>query len=274
MSANAKRICIGIPNLKEKFHIRQHTFNTNYTNSYKGLSNLTGRQFQLGSFTPGFISIYNKYLATERKKKKINLQVILDNFQYEKIQGMSQKELIREEFTEEIKECKESFGNQNKNLDKDKNNKNKKKREKVKNIRENVLESLSNYKFNKNSDIERLKSISISKMFKVAKRKSENKIPPLTERNEYSSKNSFNFLDLKENDKNNKKYKTFGNKFINKIKFNKEKIRTSCDFIMRESQKSIIEGKKAINKFNYSWDKYKNLRKFKYPENKLDFLDN
>ena len=271
MSSSTKKISTSVPHSNGKYILKQNSLNNNNSQSFKGFSRLNGRKYQIGSFTPRFIKIFYSYLATKKKKDVTTMQTVLDNFQIEKIKGMSQKELLRDDLAEEIKKYKELSKKHNK-LNSYIHSKTQKKIKTVKNNRANLLESLSKYKFNKDDD-QSLKTISTTKMFKIARKGDEIKVPSLTERNDQSTKSRISFLDLQEREKNKKMSKTLRDKYINTLKYNREKIRLSCDFIMKESQNSIIHGKKTIEKFNENWDKYKNLQKFRFPETKLDYFN-
>lgn len=222
------------------------------------------KYFQQGSFSPRFLNLFNNYLSSKKKKDVTNMRTMLDNFQLEKIKGMSEKELFRDEIAEEIKKYKE--------LDQKKIKTDKRiKLKAIKDNRANLLESLSKYTKD-NDKIKIFKPLSISKMFQPKKDDGIH-VKSYTERKYDFTKNKIRNLESHENEEKNKIYKTFYDKFINTWKYSRVKIGLSCDFLMKESKKRINNERNTIKRFNSNWEKYKNLQEFKHPETKLDLFN-
>lgn len=241
---------------------------------------------KLGEFTPRFVNIYMKYKKTQKKNLFPNIRTLLYNYRSEKLNKLSDQETMREEIENELREyrqihdilkTKAPLTDPEKFYDTfSKENKSKRKENKV-----TLLDSI--YRHEKNQKLLNLKKsieikrnnkniISPYKIFRIDRNSIREKI-----KNKYNNKTLILFNEKKLNDlldkKSNEKAKSIERKKI-KIKLKDiweqyhKSINSVCDSIKDDSIKLNFNGKKIMEKFNTTLNKYKILYRYNNPENK------
>ena len=236
----------------------------------------------IGSLTSRFNKLYVKYIKSKQRTIYPNIHSILNNYRSEKLNKLSEQEAMKEEIGEEIKKYKDIHDiikRKGHSVDKEKyyNNYSRHNKQKLKENREiildtfnrfdNRLKTIENTNFN---DKEMMKIVSPYKVFKINKNSLEERI-----KNKFKNKTAVYFnrknlnglidITLKE------KPKTRDGKKI-KIKdfwdYFHRKINSYCDRITNDSIKVKVNGRKTMDRFNNSWNKYKIIQNFKNPETK------
>ena len=236
------------------------------------------------TLTPRFIELYSKYIKSKRKTIYPSINSILNDYRAEKLNKLSEQEAMREEIGEEIKKYKDIHDVLKRKgyfMDKEKYYKNFDEKEKKK-LKENkgiILDTFYKYenKIQKNNkyikdlnDKQLMKIVSPFKIFKIDKDSLEERI-----KNKYNNKTAFYFNSKKMleliDSTIKEKPKTRDGKRI-RIKecwdYCHHKINSYCDRITDDSIKLKINGRKTMERFNNSWNKYKIIQEFKNPETK------
>ena len=239
----------------------------------------------LCSLTPRFMELYSKYIKSKRKTEYPSITSILNDYRAEKLNKLSEQEAMREEIGEAIKKYKDIHDvikRKGYSIDKEKYYKSFGEQEKnrVKENRGIVLDTFYKYDnkimqkknkyFRDFNDKQLMKIVSPYKVFKIDKDSLEERI-----KNKYNNKTSVYFnskkiLELIDNTIKEKP-KTRDGKRI-RIKdcwdYCHHKINSYCDKITDDSIKLKINGRKTMERFNKTWNKYKIIQEFKNPETK------
>ena len=244
---------------------------------------------QLGSLTPRFIKLYSKYIKSKQTTIYPNIHSILNNYRDEKLNKISEQEAMKEEIGEEIKKYKEIHEILKKKgpaLDKEKyyNNFTSKKENELKENKAIILDTFyryDNYIKAKNNlyddDNSIMNYISPYKIFKRNNNSLEERI-----KNKYKNKTSAYFNKKKMSElldiKIKKKPKTRNGKkneitIKDYLSYYHRKINSYCDKINDDSVKVKINGRKTMEKFNNTWNKYRIVQEFKYPEIKKNLFE-
>ena len=267
-------------------------------NNYKKIPSLFPRQnmsnpnikndsyIYIGSLTPRFNNIYTKYINSKKKTIYPNIRSILNEYRAEKLKKLNEQEAMREEIGQEIKKYKDAHELlKRKNLGTDKNKyyenfekKNKKKQKENKGI---ILDTFYRYE-SKTQSKKRIKNknlkINLISPFKIFQKNKNSFVEKI--RNKHNNKTEVYFnkkkiVELLES-KIKEKSRTKDSKKI-KIKecwiHNHHKINAACDSITDDSIKVKINGRKTMDKFNNSWNKYKIIQEFKFPETKKNIFE-
>jgi len=251
--------------------------------SIKNLKNTNPDYISIHSLTPKFVKIYSKYIRTKKKSMYPKISTVLSEFRAEKLNKLNEQETMEEEVGKEIKKYREIHNIlrlKGVALDREKclNDLMKQYKNKVKENKENLLD-----KFQQCDNLIKIKS----KPIKIINQKAKCIISPFkmfkTSRNAYNDKLQNTFINKTEvqfNKNKNKIYELYGSnkKEDSKSKERKRirmkdsmekyhrKINSFCDSIEFDAIKTKFNGRKTIDKFNSTWNKYKLLQEFKYPE--------
>lgn len=249
--------------------------------SIKNLKSINPDYISIHNLTPKFVKIYSKYIKTKKKSIYPNISTVLSEFRAEKLNKLNEQETMEEEVGKEIKKYREihnilrlkgvAFDREKCLKDLMKQYKNK-----VKENKENLLD-----KFQQCDNLIKIKS----KPIKIINQKAKCIISPFkmfkTSRNAYKDKLQNTFINRTEVHFNkNKIYELYdtNKKEDSKSKERKRirmkdsmeqyhrKINSFCDSIEFDAIKTKFKGRKKIDKFNSTWNKYKLLQEFKYPE--------
>ena len=240
----------------------------------------------VGSLTPRFMNLYSKYIKSKQKTIYPNIRSILNEYRADKIKKLTEQEAMREEIGEEIKKYKDIHDIIKRkgpiNREKYFNNLSKQNKKKLKENKGIILDTFFQYdskikprnnKYINEKDV--MKLISPYKIFKVNKNSLEERI-----KNKYANKTSINF--------NSKKLLEFIESKIKektKIRDGKKikirdcwdychnKINSFCDSITDDSIRIKINGRKTMERFNSTWNKYKKIQEFKNPETKRHYYE-
>lgn len=252
-------------------------------NNLRNNFNLKSNEYtKIGSRTPRFINLYSKYIKSKQTTIYPNIHSILNEYRAEKLNKLSEQEAMREEIGEEIKKYKDIHDilkRRGPGVDKEKYYDNVKKQGKLK-LKENkeiILDTFYRYaniikprKRKSMNDKSIYNLVSPNRTFKINKNSLEERI-----KNKNNNKTSIYFnpkkmieiLDLKV--KENHKTKDEKKKRIKCCwDYCHNKLNSYCDCINDESMKVKIKARKTMERFNSSWNKYKILQEFKYPETK------
>ena len=244
----------------------------------------------IGSLTPRFNNIYQKYINSKKATIYPNIRSILNEFRAEKLNKLNEQETMREEIGQEIKKYKEIHELLRKRraiIDREKyfEKLTKKNKKKIKENKGIILDTFCRYEENnslskrfkiKNKINVNLNLISPYKIFQRNKNSFEEKI-----KNKCKNKTEINFNKKKMIDFLEKKFKEKQRTRDGKILLIKDcwdqyhnKINAVCDSITDDSIKIKINGRRTVDKFNNTWNKYKQIQEFKFPETKKNiFLD-
>lgn len=244
----------------------------------------------VGSLTPRFMNLYSKYIKSKQKTFYPNITSILNDYRAEKLNKLSEQEAMREEIGEEIKKYKDIHDilkRKGHSVDKEKYFKNLSKQGKTK-LKENkgiILDTFYRYenkvkqkrsKYLKDfKDKQLMKIISPYKIFKIDKDSLEERIKNKNNNKTAMYFNSKKMLELI-NSTIKEKPKTKDGKKI-KLKdcwdYCHQKINSYCDSITDDSIKVKINGRKILQRFNHTWNKYKIIQEFKNPETKRNIYE-
>ena len=248
---------------------------------------------QIGSLTPRFVNIYSNYIKSKQKTIYPSIRSILNDYRAEKLNKITDQEAMKEEIGEAIKKYKdmhEMLKRRRLAFNKDKYYKSfsKKNKDNLKEKKEIILDTFYSYYDNcydndnnndSNNNIKPKRSkyinekkfknlISPYNIFIKNKKMFGEKIKNKYKNNSYFSKKKL--IELLENKIKEKPKTRHGRRL--KIKecwdYCHNKINAYCDNITEESMKVIVNGRRTLEKFNNSWNKYKLLQEFKYPETK------
>jgi hypothetical protein len=248
-------------------------------------NNLIGNEknyISIGSLTPRFNKIYSKYIKSKQRTIYPNISSILNDYRSEKLNKLSEQEAMKEEIGEEIKKYKDMHDilkRKGHSIDKEKyfNNYSKHNKKQLKENRGIILDTFDRFENRINTipdtysnDKEMMKIVSPYKIFKINKNFLEERI-----KNKLKNKTAFYFnrkkmIDLIDTTIKEKPKTRDGKKI--KIKdcwdYFHLKINSYCDMITDDSIRVKINGRKTLDRFNNSWNKYKIIQKFKNPETK------
>ena len=233
------------------------------------------------SLTPKFVNIYSNYMKTKKKFIYPNIRMAINEFRDDKLNKLNEKEAMNEEVGKEIKKYKEIHNLlklKGVAIDREKyiNNLMKQYKNKVKENKENVLDKFRQYNTLNETSSKKTKiinkkakcTISPYKMFKMSRNAYNDKI-----QNIYSNKTEvligknkiFELLDInKKEDSKSKERKRIRMK--DSMEQYHRKINSFCENIENDAIKAKFKGRRKIDKFNTSWNKYKLLQEFKHPE--------
>ena len=248
-------------------------------------NNLIGNEknyISIGSLTPRFNKIYSKYIKSKQRTIYPNISSILNDYRSEKLNKLSEQEAMKEEIGEEIKKYKDIHDilkRKGHSIDKEKyfNNYSRHNKKQLKENRGIILDTFDRFE-NRiktiqdtySNDKEMMKIVSPYKIFKINKNSLEERI-----KNKLKNKTAFYFnrkkmIDLIDTTIKEKPRTRDGKKI--KIKdcwdYFHLKINSYCDMITDDSIRVKINGRKTLDRFNNSWNKYKIIQKFKNPETK------
>jgi hypothetical protein len=251
------------------------------SNSRKNSKNKNPDYISIHSLTPKFVNIYSKYIKTKKKSIYPNISTVLSKFRSDKLNKLNDQEAMGEEVGKEIKKYKE-INNLLKlkgvAFDREKylNNLMKQYKDKVKENKENLLDKFQQYDSliktsSKKSKIINQKAkfaISPYKMFKKSRNVYTDKI-----QNTYNNKTEvhlnkskiFKLIDLNKKEDSKSKEKK-GIRMKESMEQCHQKINSFCDSIEIDAIKAKFKGRKRIDKFNTTWNKYKLLQEYKHPE--------
>ena len=236
----------------------------------------------IGSLTPRFNKLYLKYIKSKQTTIYPNINSILNDYRSEKLNKLSEQEAMKEEIGEEIKKYKDIHDilkRKGQSIDKEKyyNNYSRHNKKKLKENRGIILDTFDRFENSVkafqdtfSNDKEIMKIVSPYKIFKINKNSLEERI-----KNKIKNKTAIFFnrkkiIDLIDITKKEKPKTRDGKKI--KIKdcwdFFHRKINSYCDRITDDSIKVKINGRKTMDRFNNSWNKYKIIQHFKNPETK------
>ena len=256
----AKRLSLG-NNIRNNIHLKSNEYT------------------QISSRTLRFINLYSKYIKSKQTTIYPNIRSILNEYRAEKLNKLSEQEAMREEIGEEIKKYKdihEILKKRGPGVDKEKYYDNFKKQNKLK-FKENrgiILDTFYRYDSiiipKKKKKFFKYNLISPYKTFRINKNSLEERI-----KNKYKNKTSTYFnpkklIDLLESKirENNKTKDEKKKKIKNCWDYCHNKLNSYCDSINDESVKVKIRARKTMDRFNTSWNKYKIVQEFKFPETK------
>jgi len=272
--SNEKKDIRKIPALMKSVNYNDNNKNIEYIN--------------IDSLTHKFNHIYYKYIKSKKKTIYPNLYSILNDYRAEKLNKLREQEAMREEIGEEIKNYKNIHDLAKKKVplkEKEKYFNNIQKKEKLKESRVIILDTFYNYdnkimtkkrKYLKDLEDTNINNfISPYKIFKIDQNSLEERI-----RNKLRNKTNVNFNKKKliglidkrmnTNTKNMKKKKLI---IKDCWSYCHNKLNVFCDSITDESIKLKINGRKTMEKFNTSWNKYKKIQEYKYPETKKQIFE-
>jgi hypothetical protein len=250
-------------------------------NSRKNLKSKNPDYISIHSLTPKFVKIYSKYIKTKKKSIYPNISTILSEFRTEKLNKLNEKETMEGEVGKEIKKYREIHNilrlkgvafDRVKYL----NNINKQYKNKVKENKENLLDKFHQYddliktssKINKIINQKAKCIISPYKMFKMSRNVYNDKLQNTYSNNtevHFKKNKIFELLDIyKKEDSKSKESKRIRMK--DSMEQYHQKINSFCDTIEIDAIKTKFKGRKNIDKFNTTWNKYKLLQEFKLPE--------
>ena len=244
----------------------------------------------IGSLTPRFVNIYQKYINSKKATIYPNIRSILNDFRAEKLNKLNEQEAMRGEIGQEIKKYKEIhelLRRRRPGIDNEKyfQNFTKKNKKKIKENKGIILDTFCRYENNsllrkyknRNKLNLNLNLLSPFKIFKRNKNYLEEKI-----KNKYNNKTEVYFNEKKMIDFFEKKIKEKsktrdGRKLLIKNTWDQchHKLNAVCDSITDDSIKIKINGIRTMERFNNTWNKYKQIQEFKFPETKKNiFIDN
>lgn len=240
---------------------------------------------QMGSMTPRFVNIYSKYMKSKQKTIYPNIMSILNDYRDEKLKRITEQEAMRGEIGEEIKKYKnlhDMVKRRRLAIDREKkymsfSNKNKKKLKESKDIVIDIFYQYDNNLKNKRNKNNKEKTINnLISPFKIFKKNKNCFFETVKNKNKssfYINKNQM--IQLLDYTRIKKPKEKQGKKLKIKDCWNycHNKINSYCDNITDESMKVIISGRKTMDKFNNTWNKYKLIQEFKFPELKKDVLE-
>lgn len=250
-------------------------------NSRKNLKSKNPDYISIHSLTPKFVKIYSKYIKTKKKSIYPNISTILSEFRTEKLNKLNEKETMEGEVGKEIKKYREIHNIlrlKGVAFDREKylNNINKQYKNKVKENKENLLDKFHQYddliktssKINKIINQKAKCIISPYKMFKMSRNVYNDKLQNTYSNNtevHFKKNKIFELLDIyKKEDSKSKESKRIRMK--DSMEQYHQKINSFCDTIEIDAIKTKFKGRKNIDKFNTTWNKYKLLQEFKLPE--------
>ena len=250
-------------------------------NSRKNLKSKNPDYISIHSLTPKFVKIYSKYIKTKKKSIYPNISTILSEFRTEKLNKLNEKETMEGEVGKEIKKYREIHNIlrlKGVAFDREKylNNINKQYKNKVKENKENLLDKFHQYddliktssKINKIINQKAKCIISPYKMFKMSRNAYNDKLQNTYSNNtevHFKKNKIFELLDInKKEDSKSKESKRIRMK--DSMEQYHQKINSFCDTIEIDAIKTKFKGRKNIDKFNTTWNKYKLLQEFKLPE--------
>lgn len=250
-------------------------------NSRKNLKSKNPDYISIHSLTPKFVKIYSKYIKTKKKSIYPNISTILSEFRTEKLNKLNEKETMEGEVGKEIKKYREIHNIlrlKGVAFDREKylNNINKQYKNKVKENKENLLDKFHQYddliktssKINKIINQKAKCIISPYKMFKMSRNVYNDKLQNTYSNNtevHFKKNKIFELLDIyKKEDSKSKESKRIRMK--DSMEQYHQKINSFCNTIEIEAIKTKFKGRKNIDKFNTTWNKYKLLQEFKLPE--------
>lgn len=250
-------------------------------NSRKNLKSKNPDYISIHSLTPKFVKIYSKYIKTKKKSIYPNISTILSEFRTEKLNKLNEKETMEGEVGKEIKKYREIHNIlrlKGVAFDREKylNNINKQYKNKVKENKENLLDKFHQYddliktssKINKIINQKAKCIISPYKMFKMSRNVYNDKLQNTYSNNtevHFKKNKIFELLDInKKEDSKSKERKRIRMK--DSMEQYHQKINSFCDTIEIDAIKTKFKGRKNIDKFNTTWNKYKLLQEFKLPE--------
>lgn len=233
------------------------------------------------SLTPKFVKIYSKYIKTKKNSEYPNISTVLNKFRAEKLSKLNEQENMEEEVGKEVKKFTEMHNLlklKGVAIDKEKylNNIMKQYKNKVKENKENLLDKFHQYDSliktsSKASKIINLKTkciISPFKMFKLSRNKYNDKLHKtfINKTEVHFNKNKiFELFDTnKKEDSKSKERKRI--RIKESMEQYHQKINSFCNSIEVDAIKAKFKGRKKIDKFNITWNKYKLLQEFKHPE--------
>jgi hypothetical protein len=251
------------------------------SNSRKNTKSKNPDYISIHSLTPKFVKIYSKYIKTKKKSIYPNISTILSEFRTEKLNKLNEKETMEGEVGKEIKKYREIHNIlrlKGVAFDREKylNNINKQYKNKVKENKENLLDKFHQYddliktssKINKIINQKAKCIISPYKMFKMSRNVYNDKLQNTYSNNtevHFKKNKIFELLDInKKEDSKSKESKRIRMK--DSMEQYHQKINSFCDSIEIDAIKAKFKGRKKIDKFNTSWNKYKLLQEFKHPE--------
>ena len=250
-------------------------------NSRKNLKSKNPDYISIHSLTPKFVKIYSKYIKTKKKSIYPNISTILSEFRTEKLNKLNEKETMEGEVGKEIKKYREIHNIlrlKGVAFDREKylKNINKQYRNRVKENKENLLDKFHQYddliktssKINKIINQKAKCIISPYKMFKMSRNVYNDKLQNTYSNNtevHFKKNKIFELLDInKKEDSKSKESKRIRMK--DSMEQYHQKINSFCDTIEIDAIKTKFKGRKNIDKFNTTWNKYKLLQEFKLPE--------
>ena len=243
------------------------------------------KYINIGSLTPRFNNIYQKYINSKKATIYPNIRSILNDFRAEKLNKLSEQEAMREEIGQEIKKYKEInelLRRRRPGIDKEKyfqnfTNRNKKKVKENKGI---ILDTF--YRYEDNSLARKYKNkfnlnLNLLSPFKIFKRNKNSFEEKIKNKNKIKTEIYFNkkkMIDFLEKKIKEKPRTRDGRKLLIKDCWDQyhHKLNAVCDSITDDSIKIKINGRRTMDKFNNSWNKYKQIQEFKCPETKKNIF--